>query len=183
MKKLLCIAALAVTLAGCGGGGDDQLMVAASNTTLAANATTTSAVVQTPFSFPNGVTGLGTTAATTVTFTTASATPGFSISSGGNTATGTTTFGSCIFAVTASNFPAGHRLALGQTVTVNPCNLNVNTAGAVANGVATSRSVALLLGAAASAGSSVIVAVTAGGALTLNGNNVGTVTLTPLTGG
>jgi hypothetical protein len=94
----------------------------------------------------------------------------------------TAAFGSCIFAVTSSNFAAGHPLALGQTVTVNPCNVDVNTTGAVANGVATSRSVALLLGAAASAGSSVIISVTAGGALTLNGSNVGTVTLTPVSG-
>lgn len=115
-------------------------------------------------------------------FTSTGTTPAFSIVAEGGTATGTTTFGSCIFAVTSSTFPAGHRLALGQTVTVNPCNMNVNTAGAVANGVATSRSVALVLGAAASAGSSVTVGVNPGGQLSLNGNIVTTVTLTPVSG-
>jgi hypothetical protein len=60
--------------------------------------------------------------------------------------------------------------------------MNVNTAGAVANGVATSRSVALVLGAASSAGASVTVGVNAGGQLTLNGNIVATVVLTPVSG-
>jgi hypothetical protein len=183
MKYSIAVIACAV-LAGCGGGSSaPPVMGVATNTTLATNATTAAAVANTPFTFSSGVAALGTTGSTSVTFTSTTATPAFSIASGGNTATGTTTFGSCIFAVTSSNFPAGHSLALGQTVTVNPCNLSVNTTGAVANGVATSRSVALLLGAAASSGSSVIIAVTSGGALTLNGSNVGTVTLTPVSGG
>lgn len=179
--KYKLAAVLCAVLAGCGGGGDPILGVTA-DTTLSTNATTAAAVANTPFSFSSGVAALGTTGATTVQFTSATATPGFNIASGGNTATGSTTFGSCIFAVASSSFPAGHSLAAGQTVTVNPCNLSVNTSGAVANGVATSRSVALLLGAAASAGSTVTIAVTAGGALTLNGSNVGLVTLVPVSG-
>lgn len=174
----------AVALAGCGGGGGEPppVLVAPANVPLAAAPTTVAAVEDIPFAFPAGVPALGTTGATTVAFTSTGTTPAFSIAADGGTATGTTTFGSCIFAVTASTFPAGHALSLGQTVTVNPCNMNVNTAGAVANGVATTRSVALVLGAAASSGASVVVAVTAGGALTLNGNSVATVTLTPVSG-
>lgn len=183
MKKLLALALLAGTavLSACGGSDDEPTMVVAGNTTLAANATTATAVKDVPFVF-SAVPALGTTATTTVAFTSTATTPAFSIASGGNTATGTTTFGSCIFAITQSTFPAGHALAQGQTVTVNPCNMSVNTTGAAANGVATTRSVALLLGAAASSGQSAVVQVNAGGQLVLNGNSVGSVTLTPVSG-
>lgn len=183
LKWVLSATVAAAMLVACGGGSDPVDSVATSNTTLAANGTTASAVTAVPFSFPAGVTELGTTAATTVTFTSSSATPAFSIASGGNTATGVTTFGSCIFTVSASTFPVGHRLALGSVVVVNPCNVNVGTAGVVANGVASTRSVALALGTAASNNTSVSVGVNAGGNLTLNGNSVGTVTLTYVTGG
>jgi len=183
MKKLLALALVAGTamLSACSSGDDETAMVVASDTVLAVNPTTAAAVKDTPFTF-SSVPALGTTATTTVAFTSTATTPAFSIASGGSTATGTTTFGSCIFAITASTFPAGHALAAGQTVTVNPCNMSVNTTGAAANGVATTRSVALLLGAAASSGQSAVVAVNAGGQLTLNGNSVGTVTLTPISG-
>jgi hypothetical protein len=184
MKKLLVMIMVATgaVLAACGGGGDDAPLGVANNTTLATNATTAAAVINQPFAFPAGVPAFGTTSATTVQFTSTSTVPAFSVASAQGTASGSTSFGSCIFAVTQSTFPAGHPLALNQTVTVNPCNMNVNTAGAVANGVATSRSVALVLGAASSAGASVTVGVNAGGQLTLNGNIVATVVLTPVSG-
>ena len=182
IKLAFSAVAAAALLAACGGGSSDPVLVANADATVPTNATVAGALAGTSFAFPSGVPALGTTGTTTLAFTGTAASPGFSVGSGGNTATGSAAFGSCIFAVTSSNFPAGHSLALGQTVTVNPCNMSVNTTGAVANGVATSRSVALLLGAAASAGSSVIISVTPGGALTLNGSNVGTVTLTPVSG-
>ena len=179
---LVLAAAVAVTLNACGSSNDEPLMVATQNTQLNATPTTTASVASMPFTIPAGVPSLGTTATTTVAFTSTATTPAFSISSGGNTATGTTTFGSCIFAVTASTFPAGSRLALGQTVVVNPCNINVQTAGLQATGVGATRSVALALGSAVSSGSSITVQVNPGGQLTLNGTSVGTVTLTPVTG-
>lgn len=186
MKRFLKTAALAcaiATLVSCGGGGGGgQTLGVSGDTTLGTNAAVAAAVTGTDFTFPSGVAELGTAGSTSVAFTSGGSTPSFSISSGGSTATGTTTFGSCIFAVTSSTFPGGHPLALGQTVTVNPCNLRIGTAGAVANGVAQSRSVALLLGAASSSGATVSVGVNAGGQLTLNGNSVGTVTLTPVSG-
>lgn len=182
IKLVFSAVAAAALLAACGGGSSDPVLVANADATVPTNATVASAVAGTAFSFSSGVPALGTTGATTVAFTGTAAAPGFSVGSGGNTATGTAGFGSCIFVVSSSNFPAGHALAAGQTVTVNPCSLNIPTTGAVANGVATSRSVALLLGAAASAGASVVIAVTSGGALTLNGSSVGTVTLTPVSG-
>lgn len=193
MKKLmqwaiaLCSAAM---LTGCGGGGGgDAARTVTADANLAINPTSgpalVSAIADETFTFADGVPAFGTTASTSVEFSappTPSAAPGFSISSGGNTATGTVAFGSCIFRITASSFPDGHALAEGETITVNPCNLNVNVRGATANGQATSRSVALLLGAAASAGATVTVAVTPGGQLTLNGVAAGTVTLSPITG-
>ncbi len=182
-KHLLSASILGLALAGCGGGSSEPDKVAAGDTTLAVAPTTTAAVANLPFEFPAGVPDLGTTAATTLKFTDTSATPGFSITADGNTATGVTTFGSCIFRVTASTFPAGHALANGQTVTVNPCNLNVATTGAVAGDTPVSRAVALVLAAVASTNTSVVVGVTSSGGLTLNGNNVGTVRLVFVTGG
>lgn len=185
MKKLLGViiaVAAGVVISACGGGGSDQPLAAASNTTLAANPTTTAPVVNLPFSFPQGVPALGTTGSTTVSFTSTSTAPQFRIDTTTGSATGVTSFGSCIFAVTAVSGTVPSSLAVGQTITVNPCNLNVGTAGARANGVATTRSIALVLGAAASANSSVTVGVNPGGQLTLNGNLVGTVTLTPVSG-
>lgn len=188
MNKLLSsvlIGSLTVLLYGCGGGNDGPApatSVAAADTTLAATPTTVDAVATVPFTF-SAVPSFGTTATTTVTFTNTATTPAFSIASGSSTASGTTTFGSCIFHVTASTFPAGSPLAVGQTLTVDPCNLKVNTKGEAANGVGQQRAIALVLGAAASSGATVTVGVNPGGQLTLNGNIVGTVTLTPVTGG
>jgi hypothetical protein len=173
----------AATLTACGGSSEPApVEVAAADAKLPANPTTTAAVANIPFTFPGGISDFATTSTTTVAFTNTSTTPAFSIASGGNTATGTTTFGSCIFAITASTFPTGSRLAKGNTITVNPCNINANTAGLSANGVGTTRSVALLLGAAASSGATVTLSVNPGGQLTINGQSAGTVTLTPVTG-
>jgi predicted small lipoprotein YifL len=187
MKKLLAslfAIIVAASLTACGGGGGEPpaTQVAAADTSLPANATTTDAVTNIPFSFPAGVTEFGTTGTTTVAFTDTSTTPAFSIVSGAHTATGTTTFGSCDFKVVASSFPTGSRLAQGQIIVVNPCNINVSTHGLAATGVAATRSVALKLGAAVSSGASVTVSVNPGGQLTLNGNSVGTITLVAVTG-
>lgn len=184
MNRFILILSLAIaaSLTACGGSDEPApVQAAASNTTLATNATSAPAVASVPFSFPSGVSSFGTTSTTTVAFTNTSTTPAFSIATSTGTATGTTTFGSCIFAVSSITGTVGN-LRVGDTITVNPCNINVNTAGAVANGVATSRSVALVLGAASSAGATVTVGVNPGGQLTLNGNQVGTVTLVPISG-
>lgn len=186
-KMLLWSATVATALlAACGGGGGDTaetVLIASSDTVIAAALESASAVEDVPFVF-GPVPDFGTTATTTVTFTDASATtPTFSIAAEGNTATGETSFGSCVFKITFSTFDADHRLAKGTTLIVNPCNITVRTAGKVANGVAETRSVALRLGAASSANAPVTVNVNAGGQLTLNGRAAGTITLTPVTGG
>lgn len=168
-----------------------KVMVAATDAVLTVNATVTSALVGTTFNFAGGAGALAPAVANqnlALSFggTATAPTANMVITSPTGAPVGTiganVSFGSCIFAVTSSSFPAGHSLAVGQTVTVNPCTLSVRTTGAVANGVATPRNVALLLGAAASANSSVTVAVTPSGGLTLNGTTVGTVTLTPISG-
>lgn len=168
-------------LSACGGGGSAPLVGVNSDTTVAASPTTTAALTNTPFTYSSGVSEFGTTSATTVQFTSTAASPAFSISTSTGTATGITTFGSCHFAVTAISGTVGS-LKVGDTIVVNPCNMSVGTAGAVANGVPTSRSVALVMGAAHSANASVTVGVGAGGQLLLNGSMVGTVTVAPITG-
>lgn len=191
MVFALAIVSTATLFAACDDDPAAPTLVAASNTVVSVNATVATALAGTAFSFPGGAgaldpvvanqnlvltfagTGTAPTAAATIT-TAAGATTG--------TFTANLSFGSCIFAVTASTFPAGHRFALGQTITVNPCNINVATAGAQANGVGVSRSVSLVLGAAASSGASVTVGVNPGGQVTINGQTVGTVTLTPVSG-
>ena len=182
IKLAFSAVAAAVLLAACGGGSSDPVLVASEDATVPANATVAAAVAGTSFAFPSGVPALGTTGTTTLAFSGTAAAPGFSVGSGGNTATGTAAFGSCIFVVSNSSFPAGHPLANGQTLTVNPCSINISTAGGVANGQTVPRSVALLLGAAASSGQSVQVAVSPNGNLTLNGNNIGVIRLTPVSG-
>ncbi len=180
--KLVALAAVSVAaLAACGGGGD-PVLVAAGDATISVAPAVAAAVANTDFTFASGVAALGTTAETTVKFTNTAATPAFSISSGGNTATGTTTFGSCIFVVSNSTFPAGHPLANGQTVTVNPCSVRLATAGGVANGQPTTRNAAMLLGFAASSGRSVTVAVSPSGSLTVNGSIIAVISLTPVSG-
>ena len=185
MKYLLAaVLGLSLSLTGCGGGGDDAAtLVAAEDVVVPLSPTVASALVNDPFVLGSGVAGLGTTGATTIVFTSAGATPAFSITADGNTASGTTTFGSCIFAVSQSTFPAGHPLANGQTVTLDPCDVRIRTAGALANGEPVSRSLALLLGAVASGGTSASVGVDAGGNVVLNGTAVTTVKLTYVTGG
>jgi len=185
MKKLGLILSicLAATLAACGSGDDDVAQVAAADTVMAANVQTANAAAGTTFTFPGGVSTLGTTATTTFAFTNTATTPAFSINSGGQTAAGTTNFGSCIFAITQSTFAAPHPLSVGQTVTTNPCNLVAGTKGLVAGGPAANRGLALVLGAAQSNGTEVPMSVGAGGQLTINSKEVGTITIVAVSGG
>jgi hypothetical protein len=182
--QVLVAAAAAVALSACGGGGSNDAppAVAVADTSVVVSPTVTAAMVSTVFSFPSGVSAFGNTSATTVTFNDTSSIPAFTVASGGNTAIGATTFGSCIFKIASSTFPAPSPLAEGNTLTINPCNIKINTRGQVANGAGQSRSVALVLGAAASSGTSVTVSVTPSGQVTLNGATVGTVALSDGTG-
>ena len=185
MRNIFAVALVAgmAMLPACGGGGEPvAISVASADTVVAVNPDVAAAVTNSPFTFTNGVTELGTTSTTTLAFTSSATTPAFSIASGGSTATGTTTFGSCIFVVGVSNFPAGHRLSAGQTITVNPCNIRINTTGQVANGETRSRPVTLVLGTTSSGGQATSVVVTSTGQVLLNGRTVGTVSTSQVSG-
>jgi hypothetical protein len=193
MKKLTAMAAAlscAFALTACGGGGHsgapEQTQVVTSDATLAitptTGATTTAAVQGVDFTFASGVPALSTTGATTLEFTappTGTTTPSFSVADTTGTATGVVEFGSCIFVVQASTIPS---LPVGTRRTVSPCAINVDSSGLPADSEARTRSIALVLGAAASSGTSATVAVNEGGQLTLNATSVGTVTVAPVTG-
>lgn len=179
------VAAFAVAPMACEKEATAPAKVAAGNTTLGANPTVAAAVTAVPFSFPGGAGVLDASVAgqnLTVTFSGTGTTTTAAMQVGTGSITANTTFGSCVFAITQSTFPTGSKLALGQTIVVNPCNVNVNTAGQQANGVAATRSAALVLGTAVSSGQSITVSVDPGGALTLNGRSVGTITVVAVSG-
>ena len=184
-NKLFFTVLVSAALTACGGGGTSapiSTSIATTNTAAAVTATTAAAVVNEPFTFAAGVPDFGTTTPTTVAFTSTGATPAFAISAGGATATGATTFGSCIFTITASTFPAGSKLAVNQSVRVNPCNLNVATSGGNANGAASNREVKFVLGTVDSNGNNLPVVINADGSIILNDVTLGTVTISVVTG-
>ena len=183
-RLLLAVAAVALVTA-CGGGGSPApvAQVAKTDTALPASPTVTAAVLNTAFAFPAGVSSFGTTATTTVAFTGTSTTPAFSISSGGKTATGTTTFGSCIFTITSSTFLPPSPLAVGNVVTVEPCYLDLETQGQAANSVSQTRDMSLWLGSTESTETPISVSLSPAGQITINGQSGGTITLAPVTGG
>lgn len=147
--------AAAVVVAACGGGGGDApAAVAATNAAVPASKTTVAALSGATVNFP-AVPALGTTGTTTLKIETpvvgtgASATigtPTFTLTSAGNTASGEMSFGSCIFIIRASTFPADHPLALGKTLTVNPCETDIGTSGAPADGSTRAFDASLQLG-------------------------------------
>ena len=186
ISKLTLTVAFTAALAACG--GDSGSGLSANSTTATANlatpviASTTAAVANIPIAFPSGVPALGTTGATTVTFTSTAGSPTFNIASGGAVATGTTRFGSCIFTVTASTFPPGFALATGQVVTIQPCSMNVVTAGGLANNATALRNISLVLGTTLSTSIPLPVIIASDGTVTINNIVVGTVTVAAVTG-
>lgn len=186
---------LAATLAACGGGGGSSepapVQVASTDTTAAVTSTSVAALVTTPSTvttFSNGFNGLSDgsgpapviTGLTTVAFS--GTAPAFTITNGGDTATGVTTFGSCIFTVSTSTFPGGSPLAAGKVVKVNPCNQTASTSGANADGTPVQRDVVLVLGEASSEPVKLAVTVNADGTVLIGTTTIGTVTLTAATG-
>lgn len=144
LMAMVGVLAGALTLLGCPGGDEEEpLKVAATDAVLNVNSTVVRALENQPFSFASGA-ALSPALANqpmTLTFTnTATATPNFTVTApnvrgtDGNPAraTGTTAFGSCTFSVASSTFspgppPAGPQV--GQTITVNPCQVNAATGG------------------------------------------------------
>jgi hypothetical protein len=184
LSVLLSLAVATSMLAACGGnGGNEGVQVAPPVAVIPASPTSVAAVVNTTYAFPTGVPSFGTTSTTTVVFTSTATTPAFSISSGGKTATGTTTFGSCHFKITQSDFVAPSPLAAGNTIIVNPCNISVDTNGQASTGTNQVQPSNFVLGTASSTDVPVVVSVDSSGNINVNGSFLGTVPLVPLTGG
>jgi hypothetical protein len=185
-KPLLLALSASAFLVACSGGSDEPVIGAVANLSVAASSANTAAVVGQTFGFPAGVADFGTTAATSLSINAPAAgstAPGFGISSGGATASGTLNFGSCIFVIGTSTFPAASPLAAGKTVTVNPCNINAATAGKPANGTPTPTNVTIVLGATTSNPQVINVSVNPNGSVTVNNVTTGSVATGTITGG
>jgi len=186
MKKLaLWIVALAsaFTLAACGGGGGSTQQVATEDLSMAITAETAAALSSEEFVFTDGVPDFGTTAATTVTFTGTTTTPAFSIESGGKSASGVTTFGSCIFTITTSDFANNHPLGKDKVIEIDPCTLTVKTGGIAATGATSNTGALLILGSTESETTVVAVSIAIDGKVTVNNTPAGTVKTRETTGG
>ncbi|WP_298933759.1 hypothetical protein [uncultured Ramlibacter sp.] len=184
--KWALLSAVVPLVVSCGGGSDSgaggitPAPVATTNTTVAVNPAVADAVANVPFSFESGVPDFGTTGPTTLTFRAGSA---FTIGAAGGAATGATTFGSCIFTFGASSFTEpGSPLTVGSSVRINPCSITIETVGTAANNVAVPAAVRLRLGTLLSLPATVTIAISPLGVVTVNGQVVGTVTITAPTG-
>ena len=178
--KLAVVVSAASLMAACGGGSDTPTTVATSAAAVTVDATTGATAIQALASktvaFSAGVPDFGTTTATDLAITApATGTPTFAVSAGGSTASGDMSFGSCIFTIKASSFPAGSKLAAGNKITVNPCAITLNTAGVVANGMPVQVDVTITLNGVTSAPVKQVIAIAPSGAVVVN--NV-TVTVT-----
>lgn len=101
-----------------------------------------------PIPFPNGSAfsaGIGNNAVT-LTFNTTST---FTLASGSATASGTVAFGSCLFTVTASTFPAGRGPQVGDRLNFPTCNAVIGASNVeVGGGTVTGTAVLVLVNAA-----------------------------------
>ncbi len=157
--------------------------VAAEDLVAPVNQQTVAALEGKTFTFPNGGSVIspalaGQTISMTLTNTT-SATPTAAFTFPSGSITTSLTFGSCIFNVTSvsGNSP----LSVGQTFTVNPCNLRVNTAGKQV-GTQTSTTATITLGTVNSQPVTVTVEVREDGTVVVEGTEAGKVTVTVATG-
>lgn len=186
-KYLLAILAAAALVACGGGSGDDTTTVAADVPPVAINPQTGAVAAQAlnaqPISFASGVPSFGTTGQATTLTITAGATPTFGVSAGGNTATGTLGFGSCIFTVTASTFTAPHPLQLGASVTVADCAIDLNTANVTAEGGSATVQATVSLNGTVSAPITTTVVIQSNGDVLVGGTKITSASVTQVTGG
>ncbi len=177
----LALGALALALAACGRDSTAPVQIATQNVTTTFNGSAAQAIAGRAISIP-GAAGLVAPAAPnqnlsltfggTPTATTAQAT--ITTASGATTGsfTANVTFGSCLFTITSVTGNLG--LTVGQQIRVNPCSLNINTAGqqvgTTANSIAT-----VSFGNFRSAPLPVQVQVNENGSVTVNNQTVGTV--------
>ncbi len=189
MKKsirFLAISGLAAALAACGG-GDDPVQTAATNVKVTASTATATQTASTliasttgtqTFTFASGVAAFGTTTSTAVDFNGTAASPTFKVTAGAGTAEGTLGFGSCKFTVTTSTIAT---MPVGTTFTVNPCEVQLNTTGAPV-GSTSNVNTTLVLDTASSGTVATQVTVTTSGQVQINGETVGTVSVSTGTG-
>jgi len=173
-------------LAACGGsgGGSSATPTANGDLTASIKADKVPVMLNKNFSFESGVASLGTQSPTTIVLSGAAATPTFTLKSGTNSATGEMTYGSCIFEIKNSTFPASFtKLQVGVKTEVTPCDLKVATAG-FASGSHTSF-IKWVLGTASSVSiGGITIAISSSGVVTISGIPFGTITFTvnPVTG-
>lgn len=177
----LALGALALALAACGKDPAAPVKIATQNVTATFSAPVAQAIAGRAISIPGaagliapaaanqnlsltfGGTGTATTAAGTIT-TAAGATTG--------SFTSNVTFASCIFTITSVTGNIG--LTVGQQIRVNPCSLNVVTAGTQV-GTTANTNATVTFGNFQSAPIPVTVQVSETGTVTVNNQNVGTV--------
>ena len=181
--KFALVASAAAALIACGGGSSTPAaQVAANNLTATVTPTTGAALTKAfsgeTFTFPSGVSALGTTGSTTVKITDA-ATPTFVVTAPGGSYSGNLSYGSCIFTITQVTGTLTNRV--GQVFTINPCTFTVNTAGAI-TGATRSTGVTWTLGQATSGIFNFPVTLNADGTAVVNASSLGTVTLVASTG-
>ena len=175
-------------LAACGGSSDPLPVAQVATNNISAvitpvtGAAVVSSVLDKDFAFSAGIPSFGTTSPTSLKLSGTGAAPSFAINSIEGTASGAMTYGSCIFKITQSTFPAGSLLATGNSVTVLPCELDVVTAGLSSNGTPAPSTVTLQLGATNSTPVTVTVSISPTGVVTVGNSTIGTVTLTAATG-
>ena len=119
MAAFVLVSSLA--LLACPGDDDDEVIVDVAATVPASGATV-EAVRGQAFALPSGAVFNAGTQPLMLTFNSPSTA---TIARGNTTATGTVTFASCTFVITASSFPAGQGPQVGQTFSFPTCNLQV----------------------------------------------------------
>jgi predicted small lipoprotein YifL len=171
ISKLVLSMVMVSALAACGGsdGPLPPTVITPAVVTAPASAGTIAAIVDKTFTFGD-VLAMGTTSPTALKFTGGGASPSFAITSPEGSATGATTFGSCIFTIASgSTYPATHPLASGKTVRIDPCALTLATSGTPANGSSNPTQAAFTLGTLVSAGIPLPVSVSADGTVSVGG--------------
>jgi hypothetical protein len=184
--KLLALIGATAALVACGGGGSSAPAQAINgNLTGNVSAANIAALLGTTLTFPNGVSEFGTTTATTVAFGGTAAAPTATITNGGNTSTADVTYGSCIFTIksASSNGSLARYLIVGNVITVNPCTLTFETNGKTASPNPQTVTMTSQFG----TNSKVFIfgsfTLTADGRVLLsNGDSLGGLVLTPVTG-
>jgi len=177
----LALGVLALALAACGKETTAPVKIATQNVTTTFNGAVAQALAGRSISIP-GAAGLvapaapnqnlGLTFGGTSTAVTAAGTVTTAAGATTGSFTANVTFGSCIFTITSVTGNLG--LTVGQTIRVNPCSITALTAG-VQVGTTANTNATVTFGNFQSAPIPVTVQVSENGTVTVNNQNVGTV--------